>query len=98
MEKQDKSMESLKGIKNIANNGSCFRDTPHYWAEASLPLAYALACVEVVSESSDKARIIYNRIIEAWTDAGIKAIFEEITSIKLDVIQDDSCVLTTVRT
>jgi len=55
MEKQDESMESLKGIKNIANNGSWFRDTPHYWAEASLPLAYAVACVEVVSKVSGKA-------------------------------------------
>ena len=31
---------------------SWFRDTFHYWAQASLPFAYALACVEVVSKSS----------------------------------------------
>jgi len=35
------------------DNTSWFRDTPHYWAEASLPLAYAVACVEVVSKSSE---------------------------------------------
>jgi len=47
-------MKSLKGTKNIANSDSWFRDTPHYWAKASLPLAYAVACVEVVSEMSGK--------------------------------------------
>ena len=55
------------------NNTSWFRDTPHYWAEALLPLAYAVACVEVVCENSEEARVLYNRIIEAWSDAGIKA-------------------------
>jgi hypothetical protein len=40
------------------DNKSWFRDTPHYWAEASLPLAYAMACVEVVCRSSEKARIL----------------------------------------
>jgi len=43
-------------------NNSWFRDTPHYWAEALLPLAYALACVEVVSESSEKAGVLYNSL------------------------------------
>jgi hypothetical protein len=70
-------MESLKGTKNIANSDSWFRDTPHYWAEASLPLAYAVACVEVVSKSSEKAGILY---------------------LKPDVIEADSCVLTTGQT
>lgn len=60
---------------------SWFRDTPHYWAKASLPLAYAVACVEVVSKSSEKARILYNGIIEAWSEAGIKAISDKISSI-----------------
>jgi len=48
----------------MANKGSWFRDTPHYWARESLPLAYAVACVEVVSKSSEKARILYN-LLEA---------------------------------
>jgi len=63
------------------DNTSWFRDTPHYWAEASFPLAYAVACIEVVCESSEKARILYNRIIEAWKDAGIKAISDKIDSV-----------------
>ena len=48
-------------IRRLINGTSWFRDTPHYWAEASLPLAYAVACVEVVSKSSEKARILYNK-------------------------------------
>lgn len=85
-------------IRRLINGTSWFRDTPHYWAEASLPLAYAVACVEVVCKNSEKARIIYNRIIEAWSGAGIKAICDEIASIKPDVIEDDSYVLTTGQT
>jgi len=84
--------------KSVVSDTSWFGDTPHYWAEASLPFAYALACVEVVCRSSEKARIIYNRIVEAWSDAGVKAICDEIASIKQDVIQDDSYLLTTGQT
>lgn len=76
MEKERKSTEALKAIKNIKNikdNKSWFRETPHYWAEASLPLAYVVACVEVVCKSSEKARILYNRIVAAWSDAGAKS-------------------------
>jgi hypothetical protein len=60
MEKEGDLTEALKDIKNVGGNTSWFRDTPHYWAEASLPFAYALACVEVVCKSSEKARILYN--------------------------------------
>jgi len=72
--------EALQAIKNIADNTSWFRDTPHRWASASLPLAYAVACVEVVSKSSEKARAIYQEIIEAWGKPGIKAFYEAIIS------------------
>jgi len=67
--------------KSVIGDTSWFRDTPHYWAEASLPLAYAVACVEVVCKSSEKARMIYKKIVEAWGDAGIKAMGEEIASM-----------------
>jgi hypothetical protein len=62
--------------KSIFSETSWFRDSPHYWAEAWLPLAYVEACVEVVCERSEKARTIYNKIVEAWSDAGIKAMGE----------------------
>ena len=61
MERKGELTEGIKARKNVANDTSWFRDTPHYWAEASLPFAYALACVEVVCKSSEKARILCNR-------------------------------------
>ena len=51
MERRGELTEALKAIKNVADDESWFRDTPHYWAKASLPLAYAGVCVEVVSKS-----------------------------------------------
>jgi len=65
-------------MKNVTADTSWFRDTPHYWAQASLPLAYALACVEVVFESSEKARVLYNKIVEAWSVPGMKVVFDDI--------------------
>lgn len=73
--------EGAKVIKNAGDGTSWFRDTPHYWAKGSLPLAYALACVEVVSKSSEKARVLYNRIVEAWSDSRIKSVSDKIFSI-----------------
>jgi hypothetical protein len=56
MEHNSDLEEAVRAIKNnIVDDTSWFRDTPHYWAEALLPLAYALACVEVVSKISGKA-------------------------------------------
>jgi len=48
-------------IGRLTSGASWFRDTPHYWASASLPFAYALACVEVVSRSSEEAEIVHNK-------------------------------------
>jgi len=52
MEKNGELRENLKAIKNIVDDTSWFRGTPHYWAKASLPLAYAVACVEVAFKIS----------------------------------------------
>ena len=75
MEKKGESKGGLKAIGNEGNETSWLRDTPHYWAEASLPLAYAVACVEVVYKSSEKARILYNlleaKIYHHWTNMGM---------------------------
>lgn len=67
-------------IRNVINNTSWFRNAPHRWASASLPLAYAIACVEVVVKSSEKAGAIYSQIIEACGKPGVKAISKEILS------------------
>jgi len=64
MEKKGELKKALKDIRNVAGDTSWFRDASHYWAEALLPLAYAVACVEVVCKSSENARILYN-LVEA---------------------------------
>lgn len=80
MEKNNDSAKSLNVIMNVVNNPSYFRDTPHRWPDAALPFAYAMACVEVVSQKSEKASVIYRQIIDAWDKPGIKNISEEIFS------------------
>lgn len=67
-------------VKDIVDNKSWFRKAPHRWASASLPLAYAIACVEVVVKSSEKAGAIYSQIIEACAKPGVKTISKEILS------------------
>ena len=81
MEKNSDLTEAPKAIKHVTENNSWFRDTPHRWASASLPFAYALACVEVVSKSSEKARVLYNKIVEAWSAPGMKMVFDDIASM-----------------
>ena len=71
-------------IRNVLNNPSWFRDNPHYWATASLPWAYAEACVEVVSRKSEKAGAIYQQIIEAWAKPGVKTVYDGIYSLVPD--------------
>jgi len=79
VERNGELTEALKTMKDIADGTSWFRDTPHYWASASLPFAYALACVEVVYKSSEKARILYNlleaRVCYHWTNTGVSIRF-----------------------
>ncbi len=80
MENNSDLTQSLEDIKRVANNPSWFRDAPHRWAQASLPLAYAIACVEVVAKSSEKAGAIYSQIIEAWGNPGVKVMSKEFLS------------------
>lgn len=72
--------QELKAITKVAST-SWFRGTPHRWPDAAIPLAYAMACVEVVSKSSEKARILYSQIVECWGKPEIKAYFEKVRSI-----------------
>jgi len=72
--------KSLDVIKNVADNPSWFGEYAHRWPLAALPLAYAMACVEIVSKNSAKAGVIYRQIIEAWGKPGIDAIYKEIIS------------------
>ncbi|MFC1955986.1 hypothetical protein ACFLWZ_05625 [Chloroflexota bacterium] len=78
MEQNGDLILAAKEIKNVADNTSWFRDSPHRWADASLPLAYATACVEIVSQMSEKAGAIYQQIIEAYGKPGIKTAYDKI--------------------
>jgi hypothetical protein len=64
------------------NYSSYFVDAPHYWPEAALPIAYAMACVEVVARRNKKASKIYRKIVEAWGHQGVyntsESIFSEV--------------------
>lgn len=84
--------QALNDTKKVLNDTSWFRDTPHYWASASLPFAYAMACVEVVSKMSEKAGVIYQRIIEAWANPCLKAfsgiVISEVSGSELEKVKN----------
>jgi hypothetical protein len=75
MDKNGKPIKGLSAIENLMDETSWFKETPHYWASAWLSFAYALACVEVVSKSSERARALYNlleaEIYHHWTNMGM---------------------------
>jgi hypothetical protein len=56
--------------KNISRE-SWFPDISYHWAKSTLPFAYAEACVEVAIKSSEKAREIYEKIVEVWSKKAI---------------------------
>lgn len=80
MEKNINLRESLEVIKNVADNPSWFGEYAHRWPLAALPMAYAMACVEIVSKNSEKGSIVYRQIVEAWGKPDIDAVYEEIIS------------------
>lgn len=59
---------------------SWFGGSFHYWPEELMPLAYAMACVEVVSTSTERSNEIYLQIIDAWGKPGVQAVYDEIIS------------------
>jgi hypothetical protein len=62
MEKNGKFSETLTVTETVGGNPSWFRGARYYWAEASLSFAYALACVEVVSENPERACMLYESL------------------------------------
>ena len=75
------SRDAGKDANSVEGDRSWLRDTGHYWAEAWLPLAYAVACVEVVCRSCERAGKVYDRIVKAWSEAGAKSVSERIGSM-----------------
>jgi hypothetical protein len=62
MEQRHDLREGIEDMVETSNDTSWFRGSPHYWAEASLPLAYAVACVEIVSENPERACMLYGSL------------------------------------
>lgn len=71
-------MKKKKHLVKNAANPSWFRESPHRWPSDSLPFAYAMACVEVVAEKSEKAGEIYHQIIEAWGNPKVRNLGESV--------------------
>jgi hypothetical protein len=76
--KNNELERSLKDIIRVGNSDSWFRGDPHRWAVATLPMAYASACVEVVIIESQRSRYIYDRLVKAWGKANTQKVWEEI--------------------
>ncbi len=65
--------------RNSMDHGSWFREwAHHYWPREALPMAYAMACVEVVAQHSERAGLIFREIIDAWGRPGLQAMCEEV--------------------
>lgn len=79
--KENVELKQSQGvIKGGVDNASWFGEYAYRWPTAALPIAYALACVEVACESSEKAGVVFQQITEACGKAGIKTVFEKILS------------------
>lgn len=89
MDKNNNLAKGISVIRDVACNPSWFREHPHYWALASLPFAYSMACVEVVKKYSEKAALIYNQIIEAWSKPSIRELYKELFSKIPEVEQEE---------
>lgn len=59
-------MEKARSRYAKHKKGSWFTEHSHRWPSEALALGYAMACVEVVSQNSKRAGVIYQRIFDAW--------------------------------
>lgn len=80
MDRNDDLARSPDVIKRVTDKASWFDEHAYRWPSTALPVAYALACVEVACKSSEKAGGLFQQIIEACGKPGIKAVIEKIIS------------------
>jgi hypothetical protein len=78
--KNNETKKSHKDAFTEPKDKSWFKNDPYRWSQASLPFAYATACVEVVINESGKAREIYSDLVKAWGKTNTKDIYEKITA------------------
>ncbi|MCK5586295.1 hypothetical protein KAJ02_09510 [Candidatus Bipolaricaulota bacterium] len=55
-----------------------FGEHAHRWPDAAHPMAYAMACVEVVANSSPRAGELYRELVAAWGTPGAKALYHQV--------------------
>ena len=60
------------------NKSSWFGKSFHYWPQGALPLARAMALVEVVSNNSERADAIYQEILDTWVKPETKKLYDEL--------------------
>jgi len=63
--------------KRNATTGSFFGEHSHRLPEAGEPMAYAMACVEVVANWSPRGRELYRELVKAWAAPGARAFYEQ---------------------
>ena len=70
--------QSLRAIRNVLGRTSWFGENAYRAPDAAKPILYAVACLEVVLENSEKARAILDQIVEAWSKPGIHSVYEKL--------------------
>jgi len=68
---------------------SWFGKSFHYWPQGALPLAYAMALVEVVSVNSERAGAIYQEILDTWVRPEVKELYDELIARVPDSEKED---------
>ena len=71
-------MKSQRSKHPTIRDNSWFTEYAHRWPDAALPMAYAMACVEVVSQNSKQAGSIYKDILEAWVKPETNELYKQV--------------------
>lgn len=73
------SMKKHRQIKKRHRpSKNIFGQSAHYWPELMLPFPIAAACTQVVLESSEKAKAIYNEAVEGWNKPDCQKALSEV--------------------
>ncbi len=70
----------MKSKLPINNDNSWFGEYAHRNPDAALPIMYTMACIEIVSCNSTRAKAIYNEIVKAWGKPGVKELYDKLIS------------------
>jgi hypothetical protein len=70
MEENVNLEQSQNVIMSMHDNTSWFGENAYRWPSTALPVAYAMACVEVASKSSERLALFftkYRSMRQTWT-------------------------------